>query len=195
MPPQIVILGAVLFFLASLAYIRDTIRGKTKPNRVTWLMWSLAPLIGVSISWAHGTTFWEGLPVLMTGVMPLLIFLVTFINKNSYWKLTIFDYICGALSVIALIAWLLADAPIVALFLAIIGDLTAGLPTIRKSWLEPSSEMPVIYMFSSLDMLLGLLIISDWTILNSGFLFAVLLQNIIIITLVVSKIGPRLRSN
>lgn len=195
MPPQIVILGAVLFFLASLAYIRDTIRGKTKPNRVTWLMWSLAPLIGVSISWVHGTTFWEGLPVLMTGVMPLLIFLVTFINKNSYWKLTIFDYICGALSVIALIAWLLADAPIVALFLAIIGDLTAGLPTIRKSWLEPSSEMPVIYMFSSLDMLLGLLIISDWTILNSGFLFAVLLQNIIIITLVVSKIGPRLRSN
>ena len=29
-------------------YLRDTLRGTTKPNRVTWLLWAVAPLAGCS---------------------------------------------------------------------------------------------------------------------------------------------------
>lgn len=40
-----VILGAVIFAIGSLSYLIDTLKGKVKPNRVTFFLWALAPLI------------------------------------------------------------------------------------------------------------------------------------------------------
>ncbi len=44
----LVFVGAAVSTLAAAAYIRDTLAGRTKPNRITWLMWSIAPLIAFS---------------------------------------------------------------------------------------------------------------------------------------------------
>lgn len=99
-----VILGAVVNVFGALGYARDTLRGETKPNRVTWLMWSVAPLIGTAAALSEGVT-WAVLPVFMAGFGPFLILLASFINPNAYWKLETFDYLCGACSVLALVLW------------------------------------------------------------------------------------------
>ncbi len=184
LPQQVVIIGAALIFLGSLSYIRDTLRGKNKPNRVTWLMWGISPLVGAAIAWSEGATLWEGLPIFMSGFIPILILTSTFLNKQAYWKLTIFDYACGFFSILALVFWLFADQPAVAVLLAITGDVIAGLPTIRKSWIDPKSESLTLYFLGGIDKVLGLLILQSWAFIYSGFLLAVLAQNIIIICFV-----------
>jgi hypothetical protein len=40
------ILAAVITVAGNAAYALDTVRGNTQPNRVSWLMWMVAPLIG-----------------------------------------------------------------------------------------------------------------------------------------------------
>ena len=41
-------LGAIITVAGNAAYALDTVRGNTQPNRVSWFMWMVAPLIGAS---------------------------------------------------------------------------------------------------------------------------------------------------
>src|SRR3989344_2835933 len=92
-----VFVGAAVQFLGGVAYIKDTLRGKTKPNRVTWFLWMLAPYIGTAAAIGGGVS-WAILPVFMAGFIPMLVLFASFLNKNAYWKLGSFDYLCGAFS-------------------------------------------------------------------------------------------------
>ncbi|MCL5949295.1 MAG: hypothetical protein M1490_02315, partial [Candidatus Bathyarchaeota archaeon] len=72
---EILVFAAAFASLAAAGlYIRAMFRGKAKPNRVTWLMWSIAPFIATAAAMYTGVT-WAAIPVFMTGFAPFLIFL------------------------------------------------------------------------------------------------------------------------
>jgi hypothetical protein len=52
-----VILGAILNVIGGLSYLIDTIKGKAKPNRVTWFLWALAPLIAFTAELKQGLVY------------------------------------------------------------------------------------------------------------------------------------------
>lgn len=92
-----VILGFIIQMLGSFKYIIGTIQGNVKPNKVTFFLWSLAPLIAFAAQIKQGV----GIQSLMTfsvGFFPLLTFIASFVNKKATWKLGTFDLFCGALS-------------------------------------------------------------------------------------------------
>src|SRR5262245_153782 len=70
----LVLFGAVLSITGWTAYIKNTLNGTTRPNRVTYAMWSVAPLIATVAAVVKGVT-WAALPVFMSGFCPLLVFL------------------------------------------------------------------------------------------------------------------------
>src|SRR6266481_6564845 len=134
-----VILGAIIAAIGSLSYLIDTVKGKVKPNRVSFLLWSLAPLIAFVAELKQGV----GLQSLMTfevGFLPLTIFIASFFNKNAKWKLTRFDLTCGVLSLIALILWYITTSGNVSIVFSILADGLAALPTIVKSFNFPETE-------------------------------------------------------
>jgi hypothetical protein len=135
----LVILGAALQLLGVLSYIRGTLRGVTKPNRVTWLLWGVIPIIATVAAWSDGVR-WAVLPVFMAGLGPLLVFVFSFVNRNAYWKLGWLDYACGLFSVGAIILWVLTKTPAIAIVLSIIADALAAVPTLVKSWHRPETE-------------------------------------------------------
>ena len=135
----LVVVAAVLSILAASVYIRSMFTGNTKPNRVTWLMWAIAPLIAAAASLSSGVG-WAVLPVFMAGFSPLMIFTASFFAKKAYWKLSSFDYCCGVLSGLALVMWWLTKDPNVAIVFAISSDALAAVPTIMKSWGNPETE-------------------------------------------------------
>jgi hypothetical protein len=79
-------------------------------------------------------------PVFIAGSMSLAIFLASFVNKNAYWKLERFDYVCGFFSLLALVLWATTKNPTIAIFLSIAGDAFAAIPTLAKSWRRPETE-------------------------------------------------------
>lgn len=135
----LVFIGATSQLVGIYSYIKGTVRGDTKPNRVSWLLWTIAPFIGTAAALANGVE-WAVLPVFMSGFGPLLVFIASFINKNSYWKLERFDYWCGLLSLIALILWGITKIPEIAITFAIASDGLAAVPTLVKSWKYPETE-------------------------------------------------------
>ncbi len=145
----VVIFGAFLGIFGGLAYIRDTLRGVTKPNRMTWLMWGVAPLIGAIASFAAGVT-WAVLPVFILGLMPLFVFGASFVNPAAYWKLTSFDYVCGVFSVLALVLWGITREPVVAIIFAILSDVSALVPTLIKAWKHPETESGLAYILGGI---------------------------------------------
>ncbi len=135
----IVILGALAQLTGITFYIRKVLQGETKPNKVSWLMWSIAPLIATAAGLSAGVT-WAVLPVFMSGFGPLLVFIFSLASPKSYWKLELFDYLCGFFSCLALILWAITKEPLVAIFFAVTSDAFAAVPTLVKGWQHPESE-------------------------------------------------------
>lgn len=126
-------------------YIRSMFKGGAKPNRVTWLMWAIAPFIATAAAVSSGVG-WAVLPVFMAGFSPFLIFVSSLLIKKAYWKLTPFDYTCGILSALAIILWMITDNPNIAIIFAIAGDALAAVPTLTKAWHYPKTESPWPYI-------------------------------------------------
>ena len=135
----LVFVAAAASLLGASAYIYSMFRGQTKPNRVTWFMWSVAPFVATAASVSNGVG-WAAIPVFMSGFAPFLIFTASFFSKKAYWKLSSFDYLCGALSGLALLLWFLTNNPNVAIVFAIVSDALAAVPTLIKGWRNPETE-------------------------------------------------------
>ena len=160
--PYLVFVGAAVQLVGIYSYVKDTVRGDTKPNRVTWLLWSIAPLIGTAAALANGVE-WAVLPVFMSGFGPLLVFIASFVNKNSYWKLERFDYWCGFLSLLALVLWGITKMPEVAIAFAIASDGLAAIPTLVKSWKYPETENAGPFTTGLFNSLTSFAAIKMWT--------------------------------
>jgi len=137
----LVFVAAFATLLATFVYIRSMFKGGAKPNRVSWLMWSIAPFIATAAALSNGVG-WAALPVFMSGVSPFMIFSASFVTRKAYWKLVSFDYVCGVLSVLALVLWYLTKDPNVAIVFAIASDGLASIPTLTKAWHHPETESP-----------------------------------------------------
>jgi hypothetical protein len=181
------IISAIFSIGGASAYIRNIISGKTRPNRVTWSMWALAPLIGTAAAISTGADFWATSSVFLAGFMPLLVFIASYLNKKSYWQITLFDAACGFCSLLALIVWFFVDSPVTAILLAAIGDGFASLPTIIKCWKYPETETGLAYSFGLIGVILILPSIPVWNIENSAFQIYLLIANVFLTLAVYRK--------
>ncbi|HUO55841.1 MAG TPA: hypothetical protein VMU27_00165 [Candidatus Paceibacterota bacterium] len=164
----LVLLGAAVQLVGIYSYVKDTLRGETKPNRMSWLMWSIAPLIATAAAMSDGVT-WAVVPVFISGFCPLLVLIASFVNKNSYWKLESFDYICGILSLLALVLWGITKIADIAILFSIASDGLAALPTLIKSWKYPETESAAPFTAGIFNSLTSFAAIRMWTFSSYGF--------------------------
>ncbi|MDP2930645.1 MAG: hypothetical protein Q8N56_03520 [bacterium] len=175
----LVFVGAAASIFGTAAYIKDTLKGLTKPNRVTWLMWSVAPLIGAFAGFAKGAG-WAALPVFMAGFCSLLILIASFANRNAYWKLEKFDYFCGFFSILALLLWGITKEPLVAIIFSIISDGFAAIPTLVKSWKHPETETLAPYVVGIFTSLTSFTAVKTWDFSSVAFpVYLVLMNNLL----------------
>ena len=168
MLPYIVIAGSLVGLFGMLYYAKDTFFGSTKPNLVSWVMWCSADLIGTAASVAAGAT-WAALPTFVAGFGPLIVIIASLANKKAYWKLGKLDYLCGSLSALALVLWVVTKAPSVAIVFAIATDALAAVPTVIKGWRHPETESSSAYVAGIISALSAFTAITVWTFPVYGF--------------------------
>lgn len=191
LPEQILYIGAALSFIGAIAYVIPTLRGEVKPNRVSWFLWSLAPLIAFASQVTQGVGL-QSLTTFAIGFSPLLVLAASFLNKKSVWKLGTLDYVCGALSLLGLFLWYLTKVGNIAISLSIVADALAYIPTMVKAYKAPETEDYKIYLFGSISGLLTLLTIKNWTFAAYGFPLYIFFINIPLVLLIRFKLGKRL---
>ena len=185
-----VIVGTLIGTAGALAYLWDTIKGNVKPNRVSFLLWAIAPMIAFAAQINQGVGL-ESLMTFSTGFLPLLTFIASFTNKNAEWKLTRFDVVCGFLSVAGLILWLITKVGNVAIFFSIVADALAALPTLAKAYKYPETEIAWPWLATCFGVALTLLTLKEWTFANSGFIVYIFLVDLLIFSCVQFKVGKR----
>ena len=176
----LVFAAAFASILGAALYIRSMFRGNAKPNRVTWLMWSIAPFIATAAAASSGVT-WAAIPVFMTGFAPFLIFTASFFTKKAYWKLTTFDYLCGALSAVALILWFVTMEPNLAISLAIASDALAAIPTLTKAWRTPETESVWPFITGLFNALTSFVVATLFTFSEVAFPAYLVIINILLV--------------
>ncbi len=188
-----VFVGVLFNIIGGIGYLVGTLKGTTKPNRVTWLLWALAPLIAFSAQINQGVGI-RALLTFMVGFNPLLIFLASFVNRNAHWKITRFDMVCGILSVLGLILWSLTSNPNLAIALSITADGLASLPTVVKAYKFPETETSTVFFGGAISAFVTLLTIKTWSFAYYGFPVYILLICVVLASLIQFKLGKRLSS-
>ncbi len=187
-----VIVGAIIAAVGSLSYLVDTLKGRVKPNRVSFLLWSLAPLIAFFAEIKQGV----GIQALMTfivGFLPLTIFIASFVNKKAVWNLTGFDSICGVLSIVGLALWFITKSGNIAIIFSIVADGLAAIPTVVKSFNYPETESAWPYLASTISAILTLLTVKVWNVANVAFPLYIVLITLVIFSLVKFQLGKHIR--
>jgi hypothetical protein len=192
-----VFLGAAFGFVGQAWYVRDTLRGLTQPNRVTFVLWAAAPLLAFAVEIDQGVGL-RSLMTFMIGVGPLAILAASFaapsLGRAPAWRIGRLDYICGAVSVLGTLGWLATRHGAVALVAAVAADALAAVPTIVKSWTHPDSETALLYVGGFLNAAITPLTVHRVTLAEVAFPGYIVLVGALQVVIVGGRLGVRVRA-
>jgi len=148
------IFGPLLGSIAVVPYVYDVIRGRTKPNIVSWSTWALLTGIGTAAIIAGGD-FRSSLLPLNSTICTIVVVILAI--KFGFAKYTRLDKFCQLGAIVGLLLWFIFDAPLVALVITIIIDLLASIPTYNHAWKAPGEETWETFAIASVGAFLTLL--------------------------------------
>jgi len=189
-PEQLVYLGIFINAIGNIGYIRGTLRGKIKPDKVSFLIWSIAPLVAFFAQTSKGVGV-QSLMTLSVGLFPLCVFIASFVNKKAFWKLDLRDILCGVIAFVGIILWYLTKDASLAILFSVLAEGVATLPTIIKSYYYPKTESGWPWLASTIGGILTLLSIHTWEFATIAFPFFYTIEMIIIFLLVQFKLGKK----
>ena len=132
------LIAGIIAFTAYIIYIISILKGRTKPNRSTWWIWSFMGLVVGLSYYLSGAVNTIWVPV-VEFIGPLSIALLSV--KYGEGKLSDkTDLICLVGAVLSVILWIIFNNPVIALVTNLAADSFAIVPTIKKSYLRPEGE-------------------------------------------------------
>jgi hypothetical protein len=175
-PEYFAVIGSVVASLGGVYYAYLTLKGRVKPNKVTWFFWSAFPMIGfvAQLSQEVGLVAWA---TFVAGVPPVLVLIGSLFNKDAYWETRSIDYGLAVAGFLSVIAWQVTDIPNIALTFALLADLLVALPTFIKTWQFPETENWKAYGVSAVGFLLAVAAVQKWTYENYAFVVYLFLLN------------------
>jgi hypothetical protein len=161
MSVEIGMLAGGVTLLAFVFYIRDAVTGQSRPNKATWIIWTVLALVITASYYTVGArdTIWAsvGFTIGQASVA-----LVSLKYGTKGWSR--FDKICLAGAAGGLAAWGLTGSAMLALILAMAVDFLGAMPTIKKLLEDPASESRTAWIVFSLGNLLNVAAIEKWTL-------------------------------
>lgn len=158
------LISGLLAVVAASPYIRDIVRKTTKPERASWLIWTVLGGIAFFSQLAKGATnsLW------MTGISTLCVLTVFLLSlKHGEGGLVKRDIAALSFAFVGLVLWYFTKDALVALIIVILVDLSGSILTITKSYNEPETETLSTWVLASISGLFGALSVGsfDWVLL------------------------------
>lgn len=150
MPSILWLLGVasgVLSAACYVPYIYDIVRGNTRPERASWLIWSVLTAIGFFSNLAIGATnsLWL---LAVQGIGVIIVFLLSL--WRGYGGLLKRDIVTLVAAGATLVVWRLTNQPVVAVYLSVLIDAMGGYLTVVKAYEAPETELLVTWILSGL---------------------------------------------
>ncbi|MFA5750889.1 MAG: hypothetical protein WCX79_01835 [Candidatus Paceibacterota bacterium] len=146
------ILSSFLVILGSLFYLKDIHKRRVCPHLISSFGWASITAIGAFAMLAEGGV-WTVAIVFANTLCCLMVGGYSIYKKVGVWSTTYYDFIFLGIGILGLILWQTLDMPVIAIICAIIADLSFGMPTIFKTYKNPNTETPfiwIMYVFSGI---------------------------------------------
>lgn len=175
-------LSGVFLIIGFAPYFRDIIRGKTKPERTTWLLWSVLILIAFVAQMSAGAT-WS---LLLSGVDAFIVVGI-FILSIPYGigGLLKRDVISLCISLFGLTLWAFTHQPLIALLVTIVIDGLGTYLTVVKTYLKPQTETLFSWCMGTLAGLCGLLAVGSFSVVLAVYPAYIVAANISVVLAIV----------
>jgi hypothetical protein len=140
------VLAGVIGVVDSVPYVRDTLRGATRPHRGTWLIWGVLAIVVCLSQRADGAS-WSLVMAAAQAVLTSLTFILAI--RMGEGGLSVPDAILIAIAGGGVVGWIVADEPVVATASVIAADLIAAAMMVPKVFRDPDSETLVTFAGAS----------------------------------------------
>jgi hypothetical protein len=162
------VFATVITVGAVLPYVRDILKGTTKPNIVSWITWTMITGIATAAEIAghqYVTAIFTAAAMLETASV------VAFGLRYGYVKYTRFDVVCQIGAIVGLILWQLFNSPSIGVVASVIIDFIGVLPTVRHSWHRPNEETWSTFALSAVGGVFGVLALTSYNTTSLTILF------------------------
>jgi hypothetical protein len=178
------IISTVLTMYSVVPYMRDILKGKTRPNIVTWMTWSLLTGIATAAEIAGHEYF----TAVFTGAAAVETAAVVFLGlRHGYVKYTRFDTTCQIAAVVGIILWQLFNSPAIGVVAAVAIDFVGALPTIRHAWLAPGEETWQAFAISGVGSLFAIASFSHYNWISLPYAIYIILANTLLSVIIVGR--------
>lgn len=169
LPVWFVGFSVAIRLLGGAQYAFGVLRGKARPNPITWFLWGLTPLIAFFAQVTEDGLSGQALVLLALAVTPLVVCVLAVVKHNTRQHFTPFAITCGLLALMGIVLWRITKMPSIATAFSILADIFATLPTLQKAYRDHKSEYAWPYAWSALSMVVTLLTITNWTFVVYAF--------------------------
>ena len=180
----LIIAGGAISVLGVLPYLRDVIRGKTKPRVVSWLTWTVLTAIATAAALSD-KAYASGILTLAGTLATGSVVLAGLKYGDKHFER--FDVACLVGAFVGLALWLIFGSPEIAIIATVSIDFVGAMPTLRHGWQKPNEETELAFIVSSFAAFLSLLAVDNYSVTNLAFPLYLTLMNGLIATVVVMR--------
>lgn len=192
LPAWCVVFAIALRLGGGSQYAWGVLKGKARPNPVTWFLWGFTSIVAFAAQLQEGVGL-SAFGTFALGLSPLVVFAISVVKNRRVSHLTPFTIACAICTFVGIILWRVTSDASLAILFSIIADIFAGLPTIVKAYRDPSSEYARPYLISIMSTVIILLTIHSFTFAAIAFPFYMLLSNVMFFTLATVPLRDKLR--
>lgn len=179
--------GAITFLLAlasCLVYVHSILKLRTKPHLYTCLVWAIVTTLLCIAQYQGGA----GPGAWGTGVIALFTCVVLLLSISYGTKdVTSFDGVLLVLALIAIIPWWLTQDLVLTVILAVIIDVLAFIPTLRKLLNAPESESLLSWVLNLVRHVLSLFALATYTLVTYLYPLTLLCMSALIVGVILTK--------
>lgn len=147
--------------IGNVPYLRDVLSKRVRPHPYTWLVWSLVSAISLAGQFAKGAGI-GAVPTAVAESFTIVIF--AFSLQYGFRNIRRIDHVFLACALLGLVPWILTDDPTLSVVIVVSIDVIAFIPSLRKTWREPSSETPLLYSMNVARHVLTLLSLQQYNV-------------------------------
>lgn len=177
-------LSSILSILCFIPYLRDILRGTTRPHPYTWFVWAVLQTIVAQAMW-HGGAGIAIASSVIGAVFCALIFLFSLRGGTKY--ITRFDSICLVGALAAMVAYFFLHNPLLSVIFATLTDVIGTVPTLRKAWTAPRTETASTHLLSSAAGASALAALAVWNFVTVFYVATVTVLDLATGMIVVAK--------
>jgi len=184
----IVIIASLLAVIGNVSYFRDALTGKVKPHPYTWFIWSIVSMTTFFGGLAKGA----GIGAIPTGIaegFTILIFLLSLkslFGGRAQVIRTVDNYFL-AIALLGLVPWVLTKDPTISVVIVVGIDIVAFIPTLRKTWLHPETEKPLLYGMNVGRHILTLMSLGSYNIATTIHSIAMICVNTVMVGFILKR--------